>query len=197
MQSKAKTVEAYLAELPEDRREAISAVRDVIRENLPEGYAEGMAYGMIGYHVPHEVYPAGYHCDPKQPLPFAALASQKNHMALYLMCVYGDAGTEAWFRKEWAATGKKLDMGKSCVRFRKLADVPLAVVGRVIRRVPVEEYVARYEATLRRPRSGARKVPAKKATSKKTSKATTKKKAARAGAASTKAATRRRAERRG
>ena len=91
MRSEATTVEQYLAELPPDRREAITAIRAVILKNLPRGYEEGMGYGMIGYFVPHVVYPAGYHCDPRQPLPFASLASQKNHMALYLMCAYGDA----------------------------------------------------------------------------------------------------------
>ena len=99
MQSKATTVEQYLSELPEDRRKAIEAVRQVILENLDKDYEEGMQYGMIGYYVPHRVYPAGYHCDPKQPLPFAGLASQKNHMALYLMCVYGESDHAQWFRR--------------------------------------------------------------------------------------------------
>ena len=92
MQSKAKTVAEYLAELPEDRRKAIETVRQVVLKNLDSHYEEGMQYGMIGYYVPHRVYPAGYHCDPKQPLPFASLGSQKNHMALYLMCIYGEIG---------------------------------------------------------------------------------------------------------
>ena len=95
MQSKATSVDQYLAGLPADRRDAIEAVRAVILENLPKGYEEGMQYGMIGYYVPHRVYPAGYHCDPLQPLPFAALASQKNHMSLYLMCIYGNPEHEA------------------------------------------------------------------------------------------------------
>lgn len=150
MQSKATTVDQYLSELPEDRREAISAVRRAILKGLPEGYEEGIGYGMISYHVPHSVYPAGYHCDPKLPLPFASLASQKNHMALYLMCLYSDAELETWFREEWARTGKKLDMGKSCIRFKKLDDVPLALIGRVVRKVPVKKFVEHYEATLAR-----------------------------------------------
>src|SRR5256712_7710699 len=111
MQSSAKTVQEYLKELPADRREAINAVRGVILANLPKGYEECMSYGMIGYVVPHSLYPAGYHCDPKLPLLFANLASQKNHVAIYLMCCYGDPATEQWFRKAWQATGKKLDMG--------------------------------------------------------------------------------------
>lgn len=146
MQSKATTVEQYLAELPADRREAIGAVRSVILENLSDGYEEGMQYGMIGYYVPHRVYPPGYHCNPRQPLPFASLASQKNHMAIYMMCIYGDAAHEAWFCKAWAASGKKKpDMGKGCIRFKKLDDVPLDVIGEAIKRVPVAKYIARYE----------------------------------------------------
>src|SRR4051812_24463966 len=99
MQSKATTVEQYLAELPADRRAAIQAVREVIRQNLDADYEEGMQYGMIGYYVPHRVFPAGYHCDPQQPLPFAGIASQKGYMAVYLMCVYGDGDLAAWFRE--------------------------------------------------------------------------------------------------
>ena len=99
MQSKATTVEQYLAELPEDRRKAVEAVRQVVLKNLDKDFEEGMQYGMIGYYVPHRVYPAGYHCDPKQPLPFAGLASQKNHMALYLMCVYGESDHRGGFNK--------------------------------------------------------------------------------------------------
>src|SRR5688572_28205785 len=105
MQSKAATVQQYLAELPADRRAAIETVRAVIRKNLDPLYEEGMHYGMIGYYVPHRVYRAGYHCDPKQPLPFVCLASQKNHLAVYLGCVYGHAENERWFREAWTATG--------------------------------------------------------------------------------------------
>ncbi|MEZ5977343.1 MAG: DUF1801 domain-containing protein [Planctomycetota bacterium] len=135
MKSSATTVDAYLASLPADRREAIEAVRAVVRKNLDRKIAEGVQYGMVGWFVPHSVYPAGYHCDPKQPLPFASLASQKSHMALYLFCIYGDAEEKARFVEEWKATGKKLDMGASCVRFKKLEDVPLDVVGRAIERM--------------------------------------------------------------
>lgn len=144
MTSKAPSVEEYLASLPEDRRHAVSAVRDAILKNLPEGYEEGMQYGMIGYFVPHSIFPAGYHCDPKQPLNYAALASQKNYMSLYLMCVYGDEGTKAWFREAYLATGKKLDMGASCVRFKKLDDLPLEVIGEAIGKVSVATYLERY-----------------------------------------------------
>jgi hypothetical protein len=148
MISKAKTVAEYLASLPPDRRTAIQAVREVILKNLDDKYVEGMQYGMIGYFVPHSVYPAGYHCDPKQPLPFAGLASQKNHMAVYLMCIYGGAEHEKWLRVEWARTGKKLDMGKSCIRFKKLDDLPLDLIGRAIARVPAKKFIANYESQL-------------------------------------------------
>ena len=145
VQSKAKTVEQYLAELPPDRREAINAVRKVILRNLPDGFEEVMQYGMISYVVPHKLFPAGYHCDPTQPLTYAGLASQKNYMALYLMCIYGHQETNDWFVKTYKATGKKLDMGKSCVRFKKLEDLPLDVIGQAIARVPVDKYIKTYE----------------------------------------------------
>ena len=111
-------------------------------KNLDKDYEEGMQYGMIGYYVPHRVYPPGYHCDPRQPLPFAGLASQKNHMALYLMCVYGDTDHTKWFQEAWAKTGKKLDMGKACVRFKKVEDLALEVIGEAIKRVPAKKYIA-------------------------------------------------------
>jgi len=149
MSSQPATVEEYLAGLPEDRRAAISAVRDVIRANLPDGYVETVQYGGIGYVVPHTLFPPGYHCDPTQPLTLAILASQKNYMSLYLMTVYGDAATAEWFRAAYAASGKKLDMGKSCVRFKKLEDLPLDVIGQVIARVPARVYIEQYEAALR------------------------------------------------
>ncbi|MBN9504299.1 MAG: hypothetical protein BGO01_03945 [Armatimonadetes bacterium 55-13] len=152
MQSDAKSVEEYLASLPEDRREAISAVREVILKNLPEGYQETMQYGMIGYVVPHTIYPKGYHCDPKQALPFAALASQKNYMSVYLSCVYGDTEHAKWFQEEYAKTGKKLDMGKSCIRFKKLENLAIDVIGQAIAKIPVDKYVARYESILAEPR---------------------------------------------
>ena len=153
MKTKATTVQEYLAALPPDRREALLAVRRVIRANLDKDYEEGMQYGMIGYYVPHRVYPAGYHCDPKQPLPMACLASQKNYMALHLMPLYGAEAAagelQRWFRAAWAASGRKLDMGKACIRFRKLDDVPLDVIGEAIRRVPARAYVAQCEAALK------------------------------------------------
>jgi hypothetical protein len=170
MRSKATTVEEYLAELPEERRDALQVVRETILKNLPKGYEEGMQYGMIGYYVPHSVYPPGYHCDPKQPVPFAGMASQKNHMSIYLMCIYGNSDQEAWFRDAWAKTGKRLDMGKSCVRFKKLDDLPLKVIGQAIKRVPARKFIEYYESTIkgasRTGRSPKKKANAKKATTK-------------------------------
>jgi len=151
MQSKAKTVIAYLKELPPERRAAISAVRNVILDNLPSGYEETMGYGMIGYVVPHRLYPKGYHRDPAKPLPFANLASQKNYMSFYLMSLYGPL--EEWFRADYAKTGKKLDMGKCCVRFKSLDDLPLDLIGRLIAMVPVDEYIVYYDAVLEATRA--------------------------------------------
>lgn len=146
MNSQATNVQAYLAELPPDRREALQAVRQVILKNLDRDYEECMQYGMIGYSVPHRVYPAGYHCDPSQPVPFACLASQKNYMSLHLMSLYGLPAEDEWFRKEWARTGKKLDMGKACIRFKKIEDLALDVIGKAIARMPAKKYIGLYES---------------------------------------------------
>jgi len=148
MQSKAATVVEYLASLPADRREAVAALRKVILANLDKGFEERMSYGMIGYCVPHSIYPAGYHCDPKQPLPYAGIGSQKNHMGLYLFCLYNDPADLATFQREWNASGKKLDMGTSCVRFKKIDDVPLDVLGRAIKRATLKSFLAHYEKTI-------------------------------------------------
>ena len=142
MRSDARTVEEYLAALPDDRRDAIAAVRAVILGHLPDGFDERMQHGMLSYVVPLERYPDTYN---GQPLALASLASQKRHMALYLMGVYGDDGTATWFRERWAETGKRLDMGKSCVRFRRLDDLPLGLVGEAIARTSVDDFVALYE----------------------------------------------------
>lgn len=147
MQSSAKTVKEYLNELPADRREAINAVRGAILANLPKGYEECMSYGMIGYVVPHSIYPKGYQCNPKLPLPFVNLGSQKNHMALHLMCCYGDPKLKASFEKAWKDAGKKFDMGGGCVRFKKLEDVPLQVIGDLVASMPVDVYIRRIEQT--------------------------------------------------
>ncbi len=154
MASKASSVEEYLAALPDDRQQAIEAVRQVIRANLDSDFEEGIQYGMIGYYVPHRVFPAGYHCDPKQPLPYAALAAQKNYFSLHLMGLYISPETDAdgenpetrWFRAAWAATGKKLDLGKACLRFKKVDDLALDVLGEAFRRLPAQRYIERYQA---------------------------------------------------
>ena len=144
MQSNAKTAEEYLAELDDERREQLSIVRNVVLENLPDGYAEMMLFGMITYAIPLATYPNTYN---KQPLMYAALASQKRHMALYLTNVYGDESVEKWFRARYIETGKRLDMGKSCVRFRKLDDLPLELVGEVVAKTPIDEFIEVYKAS--------------------------------------------------
>ena len=150
MQSKATTPEDYLESLPEDRKKIVSDIRKVLLKNLPKGFREGMGYGMIGYVVPHSLYPAGYHCDPKLPLPFISLASQKNHIALYHMGLYGGEHLE-WFQKEWKkATDKKLDMGKSCIRFKKAEDVPLKLIGELASKITPQEWIAVYEKNLKK-----------------------------------------------
>jgi len=173
MAAKPTTVKQYLDSLPADRRAAISKVRAAVNKGLPNGFKEGIQYGFIGWFVPHSIFPAGYHCDPKQPLPFAGLASQKNYMSLYLMCIYADEKQKAWFQKEWTKTGKKLDMGKSCVRFKSVDDVPLEVVTKAIGRVSVAEHIAQYEGAL--AEGPARRAARKKASKKKTAKKARKK----------------------
>jgi hypothetical protein len=142
--SDADSPEAYLAELPSGRREALARAREIILENLSEGYEEGMQFGMISYHVPLERYPNTYN---GRPLGVAALASQKNHLSLYLLGICYAPETESWFRERFEASGKKLRMGRSCVRFKKLDDLPLDVIGEAIRRVPPEDLIGTYEAS--------------------------------------------------
>lgn len=138
MQSKAKTVEEYILEIPLDRQEAILKVRELILDNLPRGYEEVMNWGMITYQVPLSVYPDTYN---KKPIMYAALASQKNHMAIYLSSIYINEEKRERFEKEYRATGKRYDVGKSCVRFRKLDDLPLNLIARTIASVEMEDYV--------------------------------------------------------
>lgn len=156
MQSKATSVADYLKELAPERRTEIEKVRAVVLKHMDPALAEGMTYGMIGYFVPHSTYPAGYHCDPRQPLPYAGLASQKQYMSLYLMPQYcgrpGDANAEnddlKWFKAAWAKTGKKLDMGKCCIRFQKADDLALDVIAESLRRTTVKKWIAQYESVL-------------------------------------------------
>jgi hypothetical protein len=177
MQSKTTTVDSYIAELSSDRKEAIAAVRKVILKNIDPAFQETMQYGMIGYSVPHSVYPAGYHCDPKQPLPFAGLASQKNYMSLYLCSAYNDTEFDNWIRSAFEKVGKKLDMGKCCIRFKKLDDLPMDIIAEAFRRVRCSKFVSSYEAFLAEHRSSkpattkTAKSSSKKAASKKVSSA--------------------------
>ena len=140
MQSKATTIKEYLAEMPSDRRESIEKVRQIILQNLPEGYVEAMNWGMITYQVPLEVYPDTYN---KKPLMYAALANQKNHMAVYLTGIYMDEKLNQQFEEKYKKTGKRYDVGKSCVRFRKLDDLPLPLIGESIKAMELDEFIKR------------------------------------------------------
>jgi hypothetical protein len=162
VQSAAATVDQYLATLPADRRAAIARVRDVVNANLPAGFEEGMLFGMIGWYVPLARFPETYN---GQPLGVAALASQKQHMALYLSGVYGNPEIDRWFRDAWSAAGKKLDMGKSCVRFKSLDALALDVVGQTIARVSVDDLLRQYEDA-RTSSARAKPKPAAKAKAK-------------------------------
>lgn len=142
----ASTVDQYLAALPADRRDALNAVRKAINDNLPDGYEEGIQFGMISWYVPLSLYAAGYGENPKVPLPLICLGSQKSGMVLHFLCFYGHATLSTWFVSEYKKSGRKLDMGKGCVRFKKLDDLALDVVGRTIARIPVEEHIANYGA---------------------------------------------------
>jgi len=151
MTSKATTPEQYIKELPADRKEAITQLRNTVLKNLPEGFKETMSYGMLGYVVPHEVYPAGYHCDPKLPLPFANIASQKNFIAFYHMGVYAMPGLLNWFTTEYAKQSPaKLDMGKSCIRFKKPEHIPYKLIGELIKKVSVKDWIKIYEENVKR-----------------------------------------------
>jgi hypothetical protein len=151
MQSKASTPEAYIAEMPADRQKAFSKLRAVIKKNLPKGFKEGMGYGMLGYSVPHSMYPAGYHCDPKQPLPFMSIASQKNFIAVYHMGVYAMPELNKWFLKEYAKVStKKPDMGKSCLRFKKPEEIPFELIGELAAKITPEEWIKYYEKAIKR-----------------------------------------------
>lgn len=146
MQSKAATVQEYIDALPEERRAALAELRRVLVRNLPPGFEETMAYGMPAYVVPHTLYPQGYHCDPKQPLPFLSFASQKNYVAVYHMGIYSDAALMDWFVGEYRnrVTGK-LDMGKSCVRFKNVDKIPYELLGELASRVSVQAWIDAYE----------------------------------------------------
>ena len=148
---KASSPEEYISKVPADRKEAITKLRQTILKNLPKGFSEGMNYGMIGYFVPHSLYPAGYHCDPKQPLPFMNIASQKNFIAVYHMGMYAKKELLDWFTKEYPKhTNKKLDMGKSCLRFKKVEDIPYKLIGELTKKMSAEEWIKIYEENFKR-----------------------------------------------
>jgi hypothetical protein len=145
------TVETYLNHLVTERIEPMLKIRQSILNNLPKGFEECINYGMLGYVIPHSIYPAGYHCDPKLPLPFMGLASQKSHIGFYHMGIYADDTLLNWFQDEYAKTCKyKLDMGKSCIRFKKMEDIPFDLIGELVRKVLVQDWISIYENNLKR-----------------------------------------------
>ncbi|MFD2161058.1 DUF1801 domain-containing protein [Paradesertivirga mongoliensis] len=151
MQSTASTPEEYMSNLPEERKPVMSELRKAIIQNLPSGFEEGMSYGMLTYVVPHSIYPAGYHCDPKQALPFLSIASQKNFIAVYHMGMYADQELLNWFVAEYPKHSKaKLDMGKSCIRFKKMDQVPVELIGKLASKVSVEDWIGTYEGKFKR-----------------------------------------------
>ena len=146
MTSDATTPEAYIESLPEDRKEAVSKLRKVVLENLPKGFSETMGYGMLGYVVPHTIYPDGYHCKPETPLPFMNIASQKNFIAVYHMGVYAKKELLDWFVNEYPKnSNRKLDMGKSCIRFKKMDNIPYKLIGELAAKMTVKEWIDIYE----------------------------------------------------
>ncbi|MBX9806392.1 MAG: DUF1801 domain-containing protein [Flavobacteriaceae bacterium] len=152
MLSTAKTVNDYLNELPEEKKSAFSKLRNSILMNLPKGFEEEMSYGMLGYVVPHSIYPDGYHCNPKLPLPFMAIASQKNFIALYHMGIYANPKLMEWFTSEYPKhSSLKLDMGKSCVRFKKTDQIPFDLIAELVEKMTVEDWINCYETQIKKP----------------------------------------------
>jgi len=151
MTSDAKTTKEYLDTLPAERKESMTRLRDTISKNLPKGFSETMSYGMIGFVVPHSKYPSGYHCDPKLPLPFVSIASQKNFVALYHMGIYAMPELLEWFIKEYPKHATtKLDMGKSCIRFKKLEDIPFTLVAELMKKLSPDQWIEVYESQLKK-----------------------------------------------
>lgn len=151
MQSTAKTPAEYVDSLPDEQKNVIENIRKTVLDNLPEGFEETMGYGMLGYVVPHSIYPSGYHCDPKTPLPFISVASQKNFIAFYHMGIYADETLLNWFVAEYPKHCKtKLDMGKSCIRFKKMNDIPLELLGQLVAKMSVQDWISLYEKNLKR-----------------------------------------------
>ncbi len=146
MPTKPATIQEYLNNIPEERQAPFDTLRNTILENIPEGFEETMSYGMIGYVVPHSIFPAGYHCDPKLPLPFASIANQKGFIALYHMGIYADKAIYDWFVSEYKKVCKyKLDMGKSCIRFKKMEDIPFDLIAELMGKFTPESWIKLYE----------------------------------------------------
>jgi len=151
MRIEGTTIADYISNCPEDRHNALHTLRDTIAENLPDGFSESVSQGFISYCVPHSIYPAGYHCNPKDPLPFLAIASQKNFIALYHMGLYANPELLEWFTGEYAKRVKtKLDIGKSCIRFKKPNDIPFELIGELSSKITVDEWIRIYETALKR-----------------------------------------------
>ena len=145
------TVQEYIAAIPEERSEAFNKLRSIIIDNIPAGFEETINYGMIGYVIPHSLYPDGYHCSPELPLPFASIANQKNFLALYHMGVYAQPELLEWFKSEYANRCKyKLDMGKSCVRFKRLNDIPFGLIGELMSKMTTTDWIDLYEANIKK-----------------------------------------------
>lgn len=150
MKYKANNPEEYIAQVPEERQDAMHKLRKLMVDNLPEGFEEQMSYGMIGYVVPHSIYPAGYHCSPELPLPFVSFASQKNFIGFYHMGIYANPDLLAWFVEEYPKYCKrKLDMGKSCIRFKKIEEIPYELLAKLVQKMTVEDWVSLYEKNYR------------------------------------------------
>lgn len=158
MHSNAPDPDTYFADLPDERKDAMNKLRTAIKKNLPKGFSEKMGYGMVGYGVPHSIYPAGYHCDPSSPLPFMSIASQKNFIAVYHMGIYSDPKLLNWFTEEYAKRVKgKLDMGKSCIRFKKHENIPFDLIGELASKMTVNDWIECYESALKGSKGAGKK----------------------------------------
>ena len=150
MQYKATSPADYISQVPEERKDTLKKLRKTIKDNLPKGFEEGIQYGMIGYYVPHSIYPDGYHCTPSEPLPFMSFASQKNSVNLYHSGIYANPKLHDWFVNEYPKHSKrKLDMGKSCIRFKKLDEIPFELIGELTRKLTAEEWISIYESAIK------------------------------------------------
>lgn len=151
MKNTAATIEEYIDQLPEERKEVVQKLQEVIKASLPTGFVEEMNYGMIGYVVPHITYPAGYHCNPKLPLPFINIGNQKNFISIYHMGMYSEGTLHNWFVAEWSKhSSRKLDMGKCCIRFKKLDEIPYKLIGELVAKITTQQWIETYEKTIKK-----------------------------------------------